>query len=85
MPKGTLCSCRHEALRRPRHRARTAGTASRPVLPVWWHDEGAAVGGAFTGAVWAGRAAMLGQAPAPAGADAAMTGVVLAVSRRPRR
>jgi transcriptional regulator GlxA family with amidase domain len=50
-----------------------------------WHDEGAAVGGAFTGTVWAAQAGMLAQAPAPAWTDVTMTGVALAVSRRPRR
>jgi hypothetical protein len=48
-------------------------------------NKGAAVGGAFTGTVGAARAGMPAQAPAPAGTGVAMTGVVLAVSRRPRR
>jgi hypothetical protein len=56
-----------------------------PVPPVCRHEEGAAVGGAFTGTVGAARPGMLAQAPAPAGTDAAMTGVVLVVSERPRR
>jgi hypothetical protein len=46
-------------------------------------SKGAAVGGAVAGTVWAARAGMPGQTPAPAGAAVAMTGV--AVSRRPRR
>src|SRR5260370_29009204 len=49
------------------------------------HEEGAAAGGAFTGTVRAARAGMLAQAAAPAGTRAAMTGVALVVSRRPRR
>jgi len=52
---------------------------------VRWHDEGAAAGGAFTAMVWAARAGVLAQAPAPAWTDVAMTGVALAVSRCPRR
>jgi hypothetical protein len=69
---------------------RTVGRTpeSRPAVlsqSVWRHEEGAAVGGAFTGTVGAARAGMPGQAPAPAGAAAAMTGVALAVRRRPRR
>jgi hypothetical protein len=48
-------------------------------------NKGAAVGGAVTGTVGAARAAMLAQAPAPAGTDAAMTGVAVAASERPRR
>ena len=50
-----------------------------------WHDEGAAVGGAFTGMVRAALARMLDQAPALAGTGVTATGVAWAVSRRPRR
>ena len=55
-----------------------------PVPPVCRHEEGAAVGGAFTGTVGAARAGMLAQAPAPAGTDAAATGAAVAASERPR-
>jgi len=58
---------------------RTVGRTpeSRPAVlsqSVWRHEEGAAVGGAFTGTVGAARPAMLAQAPAPAGTGAAATG-----------
>ena len=69
---------------------RTVGRTpqSRPAVlshPYAGMNTGAAVGGAFTGTVGAARPGMPAQAPAPAGTDAATTGVALAASERPRR
>ena len=55
-----------------------------PVPPVCRHEEGAAVGGAFTGTVGAARAEMPAQALAPARTDAAATGAAVSASERPR-